>query len=105
MISNPDPSITFFKSDMQVWVASDASYLSVSKLRSRVSGFHFLGNIPDDTKPLSQQQKFFNVLMHADASILKPVLGAASEAEIAAACANARKAIPLCIALLEMGHP
>jgi len=105
MISNPDPSITFFKSDMQLWVVSDASYLSVSKSRSRVGGFHFLGNIPDDTKPLSQQPKFFNAPIHVEASILKPVVSAASEAEIAAGYVNARKAIPLRIALLEMGHP
>ena len=38
-------------------------------------------------------------------SILKPIISAASEAEIAAGYLNARKAIPLRIALLEMGYP
>ena len=105
MISNPDPSITFVKSDMQLWIVSDASCLSVSKSRSRVGGFHFLGNVPNNTQPLSQQQKLLNAPIHVEASILKPVVSAASEAEIAAGFVNARKAIPLRIALLEMGHP
>lgn len=99
MTSNPDPSITFLKSDMQLWTVSDASYLSVSKSRSRVGGFHFLGNVPNTKQPLSQQQKFLNAPIHVEASILKPVVSAASEAEIAAAYVNARKAIPLRIAL------
>ena len=56
-------------------------------------------------QPLSQQQKFFNAPIHVEASVLKPLVGAASEAEIAAGYANTRKSIPLRIALLEMGHP
>ena len=31
IISNPDSSITFVKSDMQLWIVSDTSYLLVSK--------------------------------------------------------------------------
>ena len=56
-------------------------------------------------KPLLQQQKFLNVPIHTEASILKPVVGAVSEAEITVGYANARKAIPLCVALLENGIP
>ena len=43
MASHPNPSITFYKSDMQLWVVADASYLSVPKARSRVGGYHYLG--------------------------------------------------------------
>ena len=100
MISNPDLSITFVKSGMQLWIVSNASYLSVSKSQSRVGGFYFLGNVPNDIQPLSQQQKFLNAPIHAEASILKPVVSAVSEAEIATGYVNACKAIPLRIALL-----
>ena len=105
MISKPDPSITFVKSDTQLWIVSDASYLSVSKSRSRVGSFHFLGNVPNNIQLLSQQQKFLNTPIHIEASILKPIVSAASEAEIAAGYVNAHKAIPLRIALLDMGYP
>ena len=94
MVSNPDPSIAHSKYDMQLWVVSDASYLSMSKSRSRVGCFHYLSHVPDSTKPLPQQHKFLNSPIHVEASILKPVVRTTSESEIAAGCVNARKAIP-----------
>ena len=69
------------------------SYLYVSKSRSRVEGFHYLGPMPDPITLLPQQHKFLNA----------PV-GAASESEIAAVYINARKAISFRMALLEKGH-
>ena len=104
MSINPDPSTTHHESDMQLWIVSDASYSSVSKSRSRVGGFHYLGNTPNHARPLPKKQKFFNAPIHVEASTLKPIVGASSEAEIAAGHVNARKAIPFRIALLEMGH-
>ena len=53
MATYPNPSITFKASDMILWVSSDSSYLSVTGGRSRVGGYHFLGNNPDFTKVLS----------------------------------------------------
>ena len=103
--SNPNPSITSCKHDVQLWVVSDASYLSVSKSRSRVGGFNYLGPMLDPTKLLPQQHAFVNTPIHVEASVLKPVVGAVSESEIAAGHINARKEIPLRMALLEMGHP
>ena len=47
MVSHPDPSITYYKYDVQLWVVSDASYLSMSKSRSRVEGSHYLCHAPD----------------------------------------------------------
>ena len=102
--SNPDSSMAHCESDMQLWVVSDASHLSVSKSRSKAGGFNYLRNAPDHAKTLPQQQKFLNAPIHVEASILKPVAGAASEAEIEASCANSRKPIPFRISLLEMAH-
>ena len=42
---------------------------------------------------LAQQQIELNAPIHVEATILKPVVGAASEAEIAAACANGKERI------------
>ena len=40
-----------------------------------------------------------------EASMLKSVVGATSEAEVSAACVNARQGITHRMALLEMDHP
>ena len=101
----PNPSITFKKSDMILWISSDSSYLSVPKARSRVGGHHFLGNMHDPTKPIAKQRSEINAPVHAEASILRNVMSAASESEIAAAHVNARIGAPLRIALMELGHP
>jgi len=104
MATYPNPSITYKASDMILWVSSDSSYLSVSGERSRVGGYHFLGNNPDFTKPLAFQRMFINAPIHIESSILRNIMGAASEAEIAGAYVNARKAIEEQIMLIEMGH-
>ena len=90
MATYPNPSITFKASDMVLWISSDSSYLSVPNARSRVGGFHFLGNAPDMTKPLAQQRHFINAPIHVESSILPNIMGAASEAEIAGGYVNTR---------------
>ena len=100
----PGPSITCKKSDIILWISSDSSYQSVSKLRSRVGGFHFLGNTPSNPNSLINQQTFINAPIHVDATILGHVIGAASELEIAARYANARDAVETRVILTEMGH-
>ena len=45
-----------------------------------------------------------NAPIHVEATILKNIMSAASEAEIAGAHVNAKAGIPIRIALLEMGH-
>ena len=95
MATYPNPSITFKASDMILWVSSDSSYLSVPGGRSRVGGYHFLGNKPNFSKPLAPQRTFINAPIHVEASILRNVMGAASEAEIAGGYVNARMAVEL----------
>jgi len=90
---------------MQCWISSDSSYLSVTKSRSRVGGYHFLGNIPRFDQPLENQRTFINAPFYVEASTLKSIVGAASEAEVSAAHVNARHGITHRMTLLEMDHP
>ena len=99
-----DLSITFRESDMILCIALDSSYLSVTGARSLVRGVHFLGNQPDDKIPLNQQQPIVNALIYVEASILRHVMGSASETEIAGGYVNARKGIEFRITLMEMKH-
>ena len=90
---------------MLLWINSDSSYLSVSKSRSRVSGYYFLDNIPNPNIPLGNQNIFHNVPIYVKASILRHIMSTTSESEIAASFVHAKLAILECIYLLEMGHP
>ena len=104
MSTYPNPSITFKRSDMILWISSDSSYQSASKSRSRVGGYHFLGNKYSPTKDLVFQRNFINAPTHVEASILRNIMGAASESEIAAAYANAKDGVESRVTLMEMGH-
>lgn len=44
--THPDARICYFKSDMILHVSSDGSYLSETKLRSRVGGMFYLSSSP-----------------------------------------------------------
>ena len=46
LVSNPDATIQYKRSDMVLWVHSDASYLSCPKARSRAGGMHLLSDKP-----------------------------------------------------------
>ena len=93
MSTYSDPSITFKKSEIVLWVSSDSSYKSVSKSHSRIGGFHFLGNRPILNKDVENQRMLIKIPIHVEASILRHVMGSSSEAEIAGNYVSARDAI------------
>ena len=90
---------------MKCWASSDSSYLSASKVRSRVGGHHFLGNIQDFENLLKDQHIFVNTPSYAEALTLKLLVGVASEAKAVAACSNARKGITNRITPMERRRP
>ena len=89
---------------MQHWKLSDSSYMYLSKARSRVGGCYFLENTSDFENPLEHQSNVVNSPFYVEASILKSFIGAASEYEVATACANSRKQIAHRITLMELNH-
>ncbi len=78
---------------------SDASYLSVSKVRSHAGGYFFLGSILQDTEPI-----FINGKIHITCTILKLVAASATEAELGALFLNAQEAKLKQLVLKELGH-
>ena len=84
--THPEAQIRYHKSDMILYVHSDASYLSEAKARSRVGGYFYLGNkneAPDLIKP--------NGPVHIESRVMKNVMAAASEAEIGALFHNGQE--------------
>jgi hypothetical protein len=94
--SNPDAEIIYRMSDMILQLDSDAAYLVCPEARSRAGGYFFLGN---------KDRKLFNGALMVLAKIIKNVMASAAESEVAGLYMNAREAVPMRQALIEMGHP
>jgi len=99
--THPDAIIRYTASDMILAIESDASYLSVTKARSRAAGFFFLTNALNSPTDSYKANGALHVLCH----IMREVLSSAAEAELGALFHNGKEACPLRIALHEMGHP
>ena len=94
--THPNTTIRFSASDMILKIHSDASYLTESHTRSCFGGYFYLGN--------HKNNKPNNGAVHIIAKIIKNMVSSAVEAKIAGVFMNTKAAIPLCIALKEMGH-
>ena len=93
----PNAILVYTPSAMILKVHSDASYLSEPKAKSRFAGHFYLGS-----PPLHHTTN--NGAIHTTASILKNVVSSASEAEYGALYMNAKAAVSLRQALIDMGH-
>ena len=101
--THPVATIRYNPSQMVLHVHSDASYLSESNARSRAAGIFFLGNhFPNASQP---SMPLSNGVVHVLCKLLKNVMSSAAEAEIGSAFLAAKEALPLRVALIEMGHP
>ena len=89
--TNPEATIIYRASDMQLQIDSDATYLVAPKARSRAAGYHFLGN---------KDGKLFNGPIFVLAKIIKAVMGSAAEAE----CGGLYMKVPFITTLEELGH-
>ena len=94
--SNPDARIRYIASEMILQAISDAAYLVCPNARSRMGGYHFLGN---------KDRKLFNGPLLVLAKIIKNVMSSAAESEVGALYINAREDAPIRTTLIEMGHP
>jgi hypothetical protein len=93
--TNPEATVQFFKSDMQLTIESDASYLSVFKARSRAAGYFHLS---------SCSQPIANRAIHVFCHMMREVVSSLVEAELGAFFDNSKEACPLQIALDELSH-
>jgi hypothetical protein len=85
--THPDATVRMRKSDMILYVHSDASYLSEPKARSRVGGYFYLGGKdepPDNPQP--------NGAIHIESRIMRNIMASASEAETGALFHNGQEA-------------
>ena len=79
--THPKAEIKYHNSDMVLHIDSDASYLPMSKVRSRVGGHHCLSSSSADSNraPVNNPQP--NGPLHALFLIIKNAMASAAEAE------------------------
>jgi hypothetical protein len=106
--SNPNAEVRYYASDMVLWIDSDAIYLSETKARSTCAGYHFLSDRPSNpaTPPQPHDaEPMHNAPVYVMCNIMKEIVSAASEAELAGLFHNGKEACPIRICLEELGHP
>lgn len=106
--THPDATIRYHASDMCLRAHSDASYLSEREAKSRIGGYFFLSDRPQDPiadiDPDSKPPPFNGAIL-VTSSILKAVMSSATEAETGALFYNAKEACVLRNILGDMGYP
>ena len=73
LATHPEAVIKYHASGMQLYVNSDASYLSVSKARIRAGGIHYLSDPPPNTQDPDNYTPLLNGIIHAVYKILRNI--------------------------------
>ena len=94
LATHPEAVIKYHYSVMQLYVHSDASYLSVSKARSISGGIQFLSDPPTDKQNPDNYTPLLNGIIHVVFKILCNIMSSAAEAELGALFLNAKGQYP-----------
>jgi hypothetical protein len=86
--THEEASSRYFASEIALQIQSDASYLSITKGRSRASGHIYLGTASKSTKPLLNNDAVLTV-----SGILKNVMSSAAEAEVSRLFVNTKEKV------------
>jgi hypothetical protein len=97
LATHPDATIRYHASDKILHIHSEASYLSVSNARSRLSGLFFCGD-------KSPHEDNLNGSILNVASVIKNMVALAAESEVGECFQNAQSGAPLRVTLTELGH-
>ena len=100
----PNASVIFRASDMVLHVDSDASYLSLSKARSRVAGNYYLSDLSSDLAKEPTSGSKPNCPIFTVCHILRHTMIPAAEAELAALSKNGQEVVVLRNTLLNLEH-
>ena len=105
LATHPEAVIKYHASGMKIYVHSDASYLSLSKARSRAGGIHYLSDRPPNPQDPNNYTPPNNCIIHVVCKILRNILSSAAEVELGALFLNAKEAVPIRTTLIKMNWP
>ena len=92
--------IQYHASGMILFIHSDASYLSVTKARSRASGAFFLSDTKPDGITFSEYTPILDGFIFIMCKILRNIMASAVEAEYGALFLNGQAAVPITTILI-----
>ena len=104
MWTYPNATLRFYKSDMILYIDSDAAYLVLPKARSRIGGHFFLGKLPPPPPALPSIHST-NAPILTVCKRLRNVVSSAAEAETGAAFFNSSEGIAIIRVLNILNHP
>ena len=90
LVTHPEAVIKYHASGMQLYVHSDASYLSVIKSRIRSGGIHYLSETPPNKQDPDKYTPLLNGIIHVVCKILHNIMSSAAEAELGFLFLNAK---------------
>ena len=105
--NNRNPKVRYYASNMQLCGHTDASYLSMSKARSRATAYFYLSTNygallpPDHASKLPARP---NGVVHVMSTVMRQVLSSATEVEVGAIFYGCKDTVPLRKMLAELGH-
>ena len=105
--NNRNTKIRYFASDIQLCGHTDASYMSVSKARSRAAAYFYLSTYDGALLPTDHKLKLParpNGTIHVMSTVMRQVLSSATEAEVGATFYGCQYAVPLRNTLADLGH-
>ena len=97
--SNPNTEIQYRARGTKLAIHSDASYLSVSRARSRASGAHLLSRGPPNPKKPNDFLLTVNRIILAVCKIMRNIMASSDEDEYGTIFINAQTAVPIHITL------
>ena len=100
----PNATLRYTKSDMVLFIDSDAAYLVLPQARSRIGGHFFLGNTPPPA-PIKPPIHSTNAPILTVCKRLRHVVSSAAEAETGAAFYNSKEGITIIRTLHIIQHP
>ena len=100
----PNATIRYYKSNMVLYIDSDAAYLVLPKARSRIAGHFYFGNQPPPL-PTKPHHVSTNGPIHTVCKAIRHVVSSSAEAETGAAFHNSKEGIPIRRLLTILNHP
>jgi hypothetical protein len=97
--TQPEATIRYYASGMQLKIHSDASYLSEPKTKYRIGGYFYLG-----CKTNARMKPLSNGPLLCQTTVLKHVVSSVAEAEFGALFVNAKEDTVTSTTLSEIGH-
>ena len=105
LASNTNATISFHASGLILFIHSDASYLSVTKAKSRSSGVFLLSDPKADVLTFSEYTPIINGFIFIMCKILRNIMASTAEAEYGALFLNCQDFVPIRTTLIEMHNP